>query len=653
MSTTVPSSSLLDRVRRGEAGRDLGYLVVLLAAAAWIALPALSGDGTTLAGTQTTAVVVAVAVAAAGLNLLSGHARLISLGQGAFFAIGAYVSAYLAVDSSLHPVLAIVVAIVVTAAFGGLLALCTMRLRGPAFAMVTLVVAILTERVLAEWAPLGRLSGYPNTLDHGSGLMPPIEVFGTSLEPPLFAGTEATVVVAILVVAVVALVGYRNVARSAWGRSLHAIGTSEHLAAHLGVNVFGRKVAVMALASAYGALGGVFYAQVFAHLQPESFTMLLSITMILAVILGGAGTVAGPLVGAVIIVLLQRTDALTPLVDLQRQVSDTWYLSTPGLIGVLLVLTLAFLPQGIVGGLGELVHRFAGRGAGPAAVVSTPATTPASTPASTPATTSEVTQVDADDVLLAVRGVSKSFGGIQAVRSAELVVRRGTIHAVIGPNGAGKTTVANLVTGVYGIDGGEITFDGRRIDGRRTHAIVRSGVARTFQTPLLFTHASAMENVLAGFPDTGRLPLVRAWVKDPGQYRRTRELNARAAELLALVGLGEDGHVEAGSLPYGKQRALEIARALASDPRLLILDEPAAGLNTAETAELGRLMLTLREQGLVMVVVEHHMDLVTQVSDEVTCMESGAVLAHGTAAEVLAEPAVVEAYLGVEMEETA
>ncbi|WZH52004.1 MAG: branched-chain amino acid ABC transporter ATP-binding protein/permease [Nocardioides alkalitolerans] len=647
MSTTTsnPAPSLLDRVRQGEAARDLGFLAVLLAAAAWIAVPALSGDGTTLAGTQTAAVVVAVTVAAAGLNLLSGHARLISLGQGAFFAIGAYVSAYLSVDSALHPLVAIVVALVVTAAFGSLLALCTMRLRGPAFAMVTLVVAILTERVLAEWAPLGRLSGYPNTLDHGSGLMPPLEVFGTSLQPPLFAGTEATVVVAILVVAVVALLGYRNVARSPWGRSLHAIGTSEHLAAHLGVNVFGRKVAVMALASTYGALGGVFYAQVFAHLQPESFTMLLSITMILAVILGGAGTVAGPLVGAVIIVLLQRTDALTPLVDLQRQVSDTWYLSTPGLIGVLLVLTLAFLPQGIVGGLGELVHRLPGR-PGAAAPVRSAAPARAETAAAAAAPVG-------DDVLLAVRGVSKSFGGIKAVRAAELVVRRGTIHAVIGPNGAGKTTVANLVTGVYGIDGGEITFDGRRIDGRRTHAIVRAGVARTFQTPLLFTHASATENVLAGFPDTGRLPLVRAWLKDPGQYRRARELRGRAGELLALVGLGEDGHVEAGSLPYGKQRALEIARALASEPRLLILDEPAAGLNTAETAELGRLMLTLRAQGLAMVVVEHHMDLVTQVSDEVTCMESGAVLAHGTAAEVLAEPAVVEAYLGVEMEETA
>ncbi|MDQ1106489.1 branched-chain amino acid ABC transporter ATP-binding protein/permease [Nocardioides zeae] len=652
MSTTTSTSRLLDRFRRGEAARDLGFLGVLLAAAAWIAVPALSGDGTTLAGTQTAAVVVAVAVAAAGLNLLSGHARLISLGQGAFFAIGAYVSAYLSVDSALHPLVAIVVALVVTAAFGGLLALCTMRLRGPAFAMVTLVVAILTERVLAEWAPLGRLSGYPNTLDHGSGLMPPVEVFGTSLEPPLFAGTEATVVVAILVVAVVALVGYRNVARSPWGRSLHAIGTSEHLAAHLGVNVFGRKVAVMALASTYGALGGVFYAQVFAHLQPESFTMLLSITMILAVILGGAGTVAGPLVGAVIIVLLQRTDALTPLVDLQRQVSDTWYLSTPGLIGVLLVLTLAFLPQGIVGGLGELAQRLPGRSA-----PSVP-----SVPTAPGVTAREVATVPSDggggggggdDVLLAVRGVSKSFGGIKAVRAAELVVRRGTIHAVIGPNGAGKTTVANLVTGVYGIDGGEITLDGRRIDGRRTHAIVRAGVARTFQTPLLFTHASATENVLAGFPDTGRLPLVRAWLKDPGQYRRARELRDRAAELLELVGLGADGHVEAGSLPYGKQRALEIARALASDPRLLILDEPAAGLNTAETAELGRLMLTLRARGLAMVVVEHHMDLVTQVSDEVTCMESGAVLAHGTAAQVLAEPAVVEAYLGVEMEETA
>lgn len=637
-----------DRARAAEARTDLVVALVALGLAALVVPTALGGEGPSLANLQIVGYFGAIAVAAMGLNLLVGYVRLVSLGQGAFFAIGAYASAWLLVDGDRGPLVAILIALLAAGALGALLAVCSMRLRGPAFAMITLVVAILVEQILVEYRPLGRLSGYPNTLDHGSGLIDPVEIFGVTLEPPLFAGTAVTVVIAIVFVSVIVFLGYRNAVGSAWGRSLRAIGTSEHLAAHLGVNVFGRKVVVMAVASVYGALGGVFYAQVMAHLQPETFDIFLSITIVLAVILGGGGTIVGPVIGAAVIVILQQTRILQPVVDAQRSISDSWYLSTPGLIGLLLVLTLAFLPHGIVGSLARLTRR--GEQEAPAEERDEEeGFAEANLPIADAVLTVEAG--DGGENLLEVRQAVRRFGGLTAVGGVDLTVRRGTVHALIGPNGAGKTTLANLITGVYAVNDGTLTFEGQRIDPWPTHRIVRHGIARTFQTPLIFDEESVEQNVLAGFLDTGTLPFWRAWLKLPSQYRRHAEMRERARQLLELVGLSGHEHLEAGNLSYGKQRALEIARALASGPKLLILDEPAAGLNTSETAVLGELLIRLRDLGLSLVMVEHHMDLVSQVADEVTCMNTGVVLAHGSSAEVLADPAVIEAYLGVAVEE--
>lgn len=622
--------------------RDALFVVVLVVISVLALAPGLSGEGTSIPHMQLVGLMAGTAVAAVGLNLVAGFSGLISLGQGAMYAVGAYVFGYLSLRGDLPILLAVPFTLVVCAAVGVFVALGTARLRGPQFTMITLVLAVLVHKVLVEWPVLGAASGYPNTMQHQTGLLPDATVLGLTFVPPLFGGEFASVLVLVLALSVLALVLYRNLSLSSWGRSLRAVGESDMLASHLGVHVFRRKVAALGIASALGGLGGIFYALLFAHLQPESFDVFFSITILLAVILGGSGTIIGPAVGAVIVVWLERSEALEGITELQRQhLSDQWYLSTPGIIGLILITALFLLPRGVVGTLSDFVAKRTRRD-----LTRLPAPQLPSEPAATDRFLAvEVEDADAQTVLDVV-GVTKQFGGLLAVNAVDLRVRPGSIHGVIGPNGAGKSSLANVVSGAYRPDSGSILLAGEDISGHRPDQITRKGLARTFQTPQLFGSATALENVKAGFADTGQLSWWRAALKPRSQYRREAELEQMAAALLRRVGLLDEAHVLAGSLAYGKARALEIARALASQPRVLILDEPAAGLNSTEVMELGRLLTELRADGLAMVLVEHHMDLILTVADEVTCLAQGAVIATGTASDVLNDATVMSVYLG-------
>jgi branched-chain amino acid transport system permease protein len=636
--------------------RDALFAVAALAVAFIAILPGRDGAGPSISLMQLVASMAAMTVAAVGLNLLMGYAKLVSLGQGGFYAIGAYATAWLVLDGGWHPLLAIVGALALCGAVGAVVAVASMQLRGPQFSVITLVLAILVERILNEGALFGRLAGYPNHAQHGTTALPPIEVLGFTLEPPMIANTVATVMVPVVVVTALVVIVSRNIARSPWGSSLSAIGESEMLASHLGVHVFRRKVSVFVLASVFGGLGGVITTLSFAHLQPETFDIFLTITIVLAVVFGGSGTVLGPLVGAVGIVWLEQSDILAQLGDLQQEyISSQWYLSTPGLVGVLFVLTLFLMPKGIVGTLGGLVVGRRQRadvaeddGAGLQETAGLPATADVVSGAPSDSTPSAG---HGGEPLLVMSGVGKNFGGLKAVDDISLTVDRGQIHAVIGPNGAGKSTLANLLTGVYKPNAGSVRFGGREITALAPHKVSRAGVARTFQTPQLFHDATVLDNVLAGFPDTGRTPLWAAALKPPSRYRRDAEMRAEAERLLDLVGLEEFTGLRAGELPYGKQRALEIARALAGQPELIVLDEPAAGLLATETVGLGDLLMSLRAHGYALIVVEHHMDLVARIADQVTCMDQGRLLSRGTPQQVLSDEAVVAAYLGKPMEE--
>lgn len=620
--------------------RDALFVVALVLVCAVAISPGLSGEGTTIPHMQLVGLIAGTVVAAVGLNLVSGFAGLISLGQGAMYAMGAYVFGYLSLKGGLPILVAIPISLIVCALLGVFLALASARLRGPQFTMVTLVLAVLFHKVLVEWPVLGAASGYPNVLQHETGLLSDPTIFGLTFVPPLFGGQFASVLVLVLLLTVVALVLYRNLSLSAWGRSLRAVGQSDMLASHLGVHVFRRKVAAFGIASALGGLGGVFYALLFAHLQPESFDVFFSITILLAVILGGSGTIIGPAVGAVIVVWLERSEALEGVTQFQRDhLSDQWYLSTPGIIGLILIIALFVLPRGVVGTASDFVAKRT-HGVG---VIGLPGDRDLS---SIEVAATRMPSSPFGTAVLDVVGVAKRFGGLLAVNNVDLQLQAGSIHGVIGPNGAGKSSLANVISGAYRPDHGSIRLDGAEISGGRPDQVIRQGLARTFQTPQLFTAATVLENVKAGFADTGQLSWWSAALKLRSQYRREAELEEKAVLLLRRVGLEDLSRVSAGSLAYGKARALEIARALASEPKVLILDEPAAGLNSTEVLELGRLLADLRSDGLSMILVEHHMDLIAAVADEVTCMAQGAVIAHGSPSEVLSNETVMAVYLG-------
>ena len=564
--------------RRSLVGEG-GAAALGLSAIAVLAGATLLADGYTL---FVVALVLLTATVCYGLNILLGLAGLVSLGHVAFYAVGSYAAA-IALLAGWSFWFAWPLAGLLAAGCGALLAVPALRARGPYLAMVTIAFAFIVEHGLTEWKGL---TGGANGL---MGIMPP------SLGPVTFAEREMAWLAAALAAA--ALVAFVGVRRSRLGRCMVAARDAEDAAQSLGIRPVPVRAAAFALSAGFAGLAGAVFAPLMMFVSPGTFPFSQSILFLLAVVVGGAGSVLGPLIGAAIVNVLP--ELLSGLAEYRLLI-----------FGALLLVVLWLAPNGIVGALATLRRPEVGRA-----------------PHRRPFDLSAFVGARSRDALV-VTGIGIAFGGVRAAADVSFTAEPGRVTSVIGPNGAGKTTVLNVVCGFYRPDAGSVRLGGRELAGRSAATVARAGIARTYQTTQLFGSMSVIENVALALPPDVSSP------------------EAAAEDLLALVGYAGPLGAEAAGLPHVDRRLVEIARALATRPAVLVLDEPAAGLMRAEKDALAALLGAIGRAGIAVVLVEHDMTLVMGVSAHVVVLDAGRVIAEGTPDAVSRDPRVVAAYLG-------
>lgn len=550
------------------------------------------------------------ALVAIGLVVLTGVGGMTSFGQAAFCGFGAYTTAILTTTYGLSPWLSLPVALAVTGVAAVLLGLITVRLSGHYLPLGTLAWGISLYFLFGKIDLLGRNDGI-------SGI-PPLSIGPWSLIDP-----KATYWV-IWIFVLLAGIGTSNLLSSRIGRAIRALRRGGVAAESFGVERMRVKLVVFVYAALLAGLSGWLYAHLQRSVNPTPFGLGAGIEYLLMATFGGAGHVWGGLLGAGVVVILK--DALQRILpaalgsDVQAETI---------VFGIVLVATLQVAREGLWPYLAALF----------------PAPSPIAAPADAKPLVRRAAAADVSP-LLESEGLSKRFGGIIAVNDVSVAIAPRAIVGLIGPNGAGKSTMFNLITGILTPTSGNVRFAGEPIAGRRPGDIARRGIARTFQHVKLMPEMSVLENVALGAHLRGRSGVLASIL----HLERVEEgrLLAEAARQIARVGLADQVDRPAGSLPLGQQRIVEIARALCLDPRLLLLDEPAAGLREFEKRMLVDLLNQLRAEGMTMLLVEHDMSFVMGLVDRIVVLDFGNKIAEGAPAAIKADPAVLAAYLGAE-----
>lgn len=547
------------------------------------------------------------AIVALGLVLMTGFGGLTSFGQAAFVGIGAYATAFVTVNLGLPPLAGLVLALALTGLVALFLGAITLRLGGHYLPLSTIAWGIGIFFLFPNIPGLGAHDGIRG--------IPPISAFGIGFAP------NWAIYYVIWAMLALAMWAVANLLDSREGRAIRSLRGGATMIASLGVELFRVRLVIFVLAAVLAGLAGWLYAHMLRFISPSPFDVRPSIEYLLMAMAGGATSVYGAVIGSAIVILLKNKiqDVLPYLSKDAGQLEIVVF-------SVLLIVLLQFARGGVV----SLVRR----------------ALPKASQVLTAADEGLPTRVlpPPGQTLLAVDGATKRFGGLVAVNNVSFEMKTGEILALIGPNGAGKSTLFNLITGVLKLDAGRVAFCGEDITGRPQAQIARSGMARTFQHVKLRASMSLVDNVLLGAYPRTSAGFVSCML------RRDRDEEARATrtalDMLALVGLGAKPQELAGNLPLGQQRVLEIARALASDPILIVLDEPAAGLRKPEKDALAAQLRSIRAAGVSILLVEHDMDFVMGLVDRIVVVDFGSKLMEGVPAEVRRSAAVQEAYLG-------
>ena len=614
-----------------------------------------------------------------GLDIVFGYTGEVSLGHASLLGIGAYTAGVLFFQFGIGLWIAIPAAVVVTCCFGAILALPALQVTGPYLAMVTLAFGTIIQILINEMTfltngPMGITLQKPLLIDFRDWNVPEDSFF--DMRPAYMREFEFYFIVAFFLL--LSIVFVNRVIASRYGRAFEALRDSPIASDCMGVSVYKHKVLAFVISAGMAGLAGALFAYSEQYVAPNNFGVELSIMLLLAVTLGGRKSRVGPILGAIVIVLLpnlladiglfriiagiiavialvaggaalrkaeNKVSVLIPIVlclaffafaMLLTNVTD-WRLSV---FGAMILFVVFYLPDGIYGYVRRLLR------VREHAVIEAAGAGDKVWAASAPA-------VAAGQNLLEVKQVVMQFGGLKALNQVDIAVRPGTIHGLIGPNGSGKSTMMNVLTGIYVPTAGDVVLEGASIAGKKSPQIAAAGIARTFQNVQLFGELTLIENVMVGLHHSYEASVVEVALRTGRAKREERAAQIRAASILGFVGLEQLANEEARNLPYGKQRLLEIGRALALDPKLLLLDEPAAGLTAPDIKELVDIIRKIRDHGISMVLIEHHMDVVMSLCDTVTVLDFGQKIAEGPPSAVQADERVLAAYLGGTVAEAA